>query len=419
MPWPTRSIVSVRQEFVLKVLAGEQTVADLCRQFGISRETGYKWLRRYRESGLSGLIDQSRRPRSNARQTSNDVVLEVIRLRQAHPSWGPRKLWVVLSRTYSAKELPTPETLARILKRAGLVKRRRYRPVSRGAIPRAPRYSVEGPNDLWTVDFKGWWRTGDGRRCEPLTVRDAFSRYVLAVRLLPSTRERHVREVFERLFDEYGLPKAIQSDNGPPFASMRGLAGLTKLSAWWVSLGIEHVRGRPGCPQDNGGHERMHADMRIEIECDAAENRAAQQRVCDDWRTTFNHVRPHEALDMKTPGELYHPSPRRPGRIILGGHPDGCEIVDVRYGAVRFGRYHIYVSLALSGYPVGLQRISPREVRVWFFDLLLGHFAPGEDLSVMPFLPRPDEDDAAREADRNEEPASSPAKRDARAQRSA
>lgn len=382
--------MSIRQEFVLKVLAGEKTMAALCREYAVSRETGYKWLRRYRELGLGGLVDQSRRPRSNPRQVSQDVVLDILRLRREHKTWGAKKLWVVLARTYSAKELPTPPTIARIIDRAGLVNRRRYRPPFRGVVPTAPRFRVEAPNDLWTVDFKGWWRTGDGRRCEPLTVRDAFSRFVLDVRILPSIGEHHVRPVFERLFDEYGLPRGIQSDNGPPFVSMRALHGLTTLSAWWISLGVRHVRGRPGCPQDNGGHERMHADIRIEIECEAAQNRQAQQRACDDWRATFNHVRPHEALGMKTPSEVYRASSRRRGRIILGGFPEACEVAEVRGGMVRDGRHRIYVSNAVSGYPVGLQSMGGDEVRVWFFDVLLGHYVRGEDLSVMPFVPGED-----------------------------
>lgn len=223
--------MSMRQEFVLKVLAREKSISALCREYSISRETGHKWLRRYKKVGLAGLVDQSRRPSSNSRQVSQEIVLEILRLRREHMTWGPKKLWVVLSRSYTAKQLPTKTTIGRIIDRAGLVKKRRYRPPFRGNHPSIPRVVVEAPNDLWTVDFKGWWRTADGRRCEPLTVRDAYSRFVFDVRILPATGERHVRPIFERLFEQYGLPKAIQSDNGPPFVSVRGLAGLTKLSA--------------------------------------------------------------------------------------------------------------------------------------------------------------------------------------------
>jgi transposase InsO family protein len=165
--------------------------------------------------------------------------------------------------------------------------------------------TVEAPNDAWTVDFKGWWKARDGRRCEPLTVRDAFSRYVLALRILPRSDTDGVRAVFEELFERHGLPKVIQSDNGVPFAAGRSLAGLTKLSAWWVSLGIDIVRSRLGKPQDNRAHERMHADIAIELEAQAAHSLRAQQKACDEWRVEFNHVRPHEALDMQTPADVY------------------------------------------------------------------------------------------------------------------
>ena len=192
---------------------------------------------------------------------------------------------------------------------------------------------VEAPNDVWTVDFKGWWTTRDGRRCEPLTVRDAFSRFILALRILPRSDTDGVRAVFEELFERHGLPKVIQSDNGAPFAAGRSLAGLTKLSAWWISLGIDVVRSRPGCPQDNGAHERMHADISVELQTQAAQSIRAQQRACDDWRVEFNHMRPHEALGLETPADVYRSSPRRLMRARIGGFPDDVEIV--KLGAVR------------------------------------------------------------------------------------
>jgi len=251
-----------------------------------------------------------------------------------------------------------------------------------------PTPAVGEPNDLWTVDFKGWWYALDGAKCEPLTVRDAYSRFVLAIRLQPDTGTSSVMAVFTALFEEQGVPRAIQSDNGPPFASTTTIGGLTKLSAWWVSLGIELVRSRPGCPQDNGGHERMHADIEREIRAKVARTRALQQKACDEWRVEFNHVRPHEALGMKTPSEIYRPSPRRPV-VQTGAFPSGCErrIVNPR-GWIAWNRQRIYVTTALVGHTVGLVQLRD-EVFVWFYQMLLGTFRCGQGLeSVEPIKAR-------------------------------
>jgi transposase InsO family protein len=377
----------MRKEFVLKALAGEASIAELCRQYGISRKTGHKWIKRFRAKGVEGLLDESRAPDSSPLKTTAEAALEVIRLRQAHPTWGPRKLQRILERLMDAETAPSERTVARILTASQLVKPRRKNRLGYFPAARAPRVVVEQSNDLWTVDFKGWWCTGDGRRCEPLTVRDAFSRIVLALRVLEGTSEKYVRPVFEELFDRYGLPKAIQSDNGPPFVSVRAIAGLTRLAAWWVSAGIELVRSRPGCPQDNGAHERMHADIRLELEADAAESLALQQEACDKWRIEFNHVRPHEALDMRTPAEVYKPSARRRGHVIIGGYPDGCELhrVDARGAVQKYGRA-VFVTHALTGHHVGFQQVGA-EVRVWFYHMLIGTFVwpeRGKEVSVQP-----------------------------------
>lgn len=237
-------------------------------------------------------------------------------------------------------------------------------------LPERPEVLVEGPNDLWTVDFKGWWRAGSGEHCYPLTVRDAFSRYVLELRLMTKTDTKAVRTVFERLFEFYGVPKVIQSDNGPPFAS-RGIGGLSKLSVWWVALGIDVVRSRPGTPTDNGGHERMHADVQIDLAADAAASRHLQQHACDVWRDEFNLVRPHEALGMKTPGELYKPTTRRPRRIIVGGHPASATVVHVnKTGTAAVSRTRsVYVGVQPAQHLKvdGLREVhieSPREEAV-------------------------------------------------------
>lgn len=384
MPWPERSRMSIKHEFVLRAITREYTMAELCRQYGISRKSGYKWLRRFKKHGMAGLLDQTRRPKSNALRVKPEVVLEIVRLKQKHRSWGAKKLLVLLAKAVPEKDVPSRASVNRILYASGLVKRRRRIRIASGGIPIRPSFAIEAPNDLWTVDFKGWWRTGDGVRCDPLTVRDAFSRYVLELRILRGTDETRVRPVFEKLFDLYGLPRAIQSDNGPPFASIRGLAGLTVLSAWWVSLGIEVVRSRPGKPTDLGGHERMHADIRVDIQAHAARTWRTQQRACDEWRTEFNHVRPHEALGMKTPSEIYSPSSRRPGNVIVGGYPDECELRMVQSrGHFYLNRTkRVYVTRAVAGYYVGVQE-QLDHFKVWFFNRLIGTFRTG-DASVAP-----------------------------------
>lgn len=244
--------MNIRREFVLRVLAKEAPVAELARQYGISRKTAYKWIARFEERGVEGLVDESRRPRTSPLETTTEMAQEIIRLRQSHSSWGARKLHHILTRVHG-EGAPSPATISRVLERSGLVRCRRRRLSPKYAMPTNAPSPVLAPSDLWTVDFKGWWRTQDHKRCDPLTVRDAFSRYVIDFRLVSDMTTRSVRRVFAQIFDRCGVPKAIQSDNGQPFAPPMGLAGLTKLSAWWASLGIELVRSRPGCPQDTIG----------------------------------------------------------------------------------------------------------------------------------------------------------------------
>ena len=382
----------------MKALAREIPMVQLCRQYGISRKTGYKWLARFETGGLEALVDESRRPDTSPVQTTVDMAVEIIKLRQLHPTWGARKLQALIAKQLAGEGLPSSRTIARVLDRAALTKKRRYRARSKGLPAHAPSCAVEGPNDLWTVDFKGWWYTADRRRCDPLTIRDAHSRMVLALKIVEKTRTEEVKRVFEELFEAYGLPKTIQSDNGPPFASVKAIGGLTKLSAWWVSLGIEVVRSRPGCPQDNGGHERMHGDIRLEVQAHAAASIPQQQASCDAWRVEFNHVRPHEALGMKTPSELYRPSPRRPGRVLIGGFPDGAVTAVVsRQGTANYLGKRVYVSLALPGYQVAFEHRTDI-IRVWLFGNLLGGidpalFAGQVNVSVEPI--RSDETDGS------------------------
>lgn len=362
--------MSQKLEFIEKASVAGANVSALCREYGISRQTGHKWLRRYREQGYVGLVEHSRRPRSSPLATAEEIVVAIIELRERHASWGPDKIARALVRSLGI-DAPSKSTVARVLKRLGRVKKRRP-PVRLWTVDGKPRVEVKAPNDLWTMDFKGWWRARNGDRCEPLTVRDACSRKVLAVELVTSTRAKHVRRVLQRLFEKHGLPAAIQCDNGSPFVCTHARGGLSQLSAWLVSLGIRLVRSRPGCPQDNGGHERMHRDL-SELELTPAASRRTQQRECDRWMLDFNHVRPHDGIGGKTPAELYRNSERRSVVPRIPRYPPEWKTRRVsRQGNVRVSGDVVFVSTALSGQLVGLYQETALRWRARFFDVDLG-----------------------------------------------
>lgn len=365
MPWKQVAAMNQRTEFVLKAIKADN-FRELCREYGISPKTGYKWQERFWEYGLSGLRELSRRPRSSPKGLEEEVVCEIIRLKQRHRHWGARKLRKVYERLH--EEVPSESSFKRVLERAGLVQPRRLRARQESGRLFSGR-KARAPNEVWTVDFKGWWYA-KGQRCEPLTVRDEFSRYVLELRAMADARGQTVRACFERLFAEHGLPGAIRSDNGAPFASDGGVLGLSRLSAWWVVLGIDLERGRPGCPQDNGGHERLHLDVQRELRgADLAEPQAG----FEEWRATFNQERPHEALGMKCPAEVYGDSERK-----YEGTPDDLEYKGmeprkvVKCGSISWGNRSVFISSALAGWSVGLQRCGEAKHNVWFGRLLLG-----------------------------------------------
>lgn len=312
--------MSLKEEFVVKAIAKGANVSSLCREYGISRQTGHKWMARYRADGPTGLQERSRRPQSSPLSTAEDVVMEVLRLREAYPRWGAKKL-IVLMRKKLKANTPSVSTIARLLRHFGKIRQRRRRPVL-SLVEKAVPVRATKPNEVWTVDFKGWWRTRDGMRCEPLTVRDVFSRFVLATRVVADTTSETVKGEFMKLFKRYGVPSEIHCDNGSPFICVQARGGLTTLSAWWVSLGIRVTRSRVASPQDNGAHERLHVDLRADVELMPEANRQRQQLACDRWRRVFNTVRPHEALDYKTPSDLYRVAkPRRPVVAVFSYPP--------------------------------------------------------------------------------------------------
>jgi len=362
--------MSLKMEFVKKAMKPHAVMAALCREYNVSRETGYKWLNRYKREGFDGLEERSRRPSSSPLATAESLVLAILELREAYPRRGPKKLFVQLQRKFGS-DTPSIATIARVLRRFGKIRQRsKFRRLS--IVERAPSFVPSGCNELWTVDFKGWWRTRDGERCEPLTVRDAFSRFVLGLKVLSSPSLEATKAVFVELFRRFGVPHSIQVDNGSPFISVKSRGGLTRLSAWWISLGIEVIRSRPGCPQDNGGHERMHRDISEDLQKVPAGSRLAQQRACDGWKQDFNHVRPHEALKGKTPGELYKRSDRRP-HCSNPLYPPSWTVRTVREnGVINMSGAQASAGLALKGQRVGLEPLERGRYRLWFYNVDLG-----------------------------------------------
>jgi transposase InsO family protein len=370
MPWKEMNSMNQRLEFAMRSLR-TGNFSELCAEYGISPKTGYKWQRRLLEHGVAGLGEASRRPKRSPEALEESVVCRMVALKVAHRAWGPRKIRAVYRRLHGAA--PSESSFKRVLERAGLTQRRRVRRVVAPTQRLHSGQRGEEPNGVWTVDFKGWWKTA-GRRCEPLTVRDECSRFVLAVQAMESTAGEPVRRCFQGLFERYGLPRAIRSDNGVPFAQSQALLGLTRLSAWWVALGIELERGRPGCPQDNGAHERMHRDLAWEIEATGA---AQDQAALEVWRTEYNEQRPHEALGMRTPAEVYQPSPRRfqgtPQQLL---YPGMLPRRIGRQGDLKWENHRIFITTALAGWDVGLKPTGEGTLEVWFGHLLLGWLDP-------------------------------------------
>lgn len=346
-------------------------MAALCRAFGISRQTGYKWLRRFAEVGeLAKLTEKSRRPHSHPRTTPRNVQRAVIVARRNHPHWGPRKLraWLLRHRG----DIPAASTIGEILKRAGLVKPRRRR--RRTASSTQPFSACAAPNQVWCIDFKGDFRTGDGQWCMPLTVTDAFSRFILCCVAVAATDVASVRRVLLHVFRQFGLPLAFRSDNGAPFAST-GPAGLSRLSTWWLKLGIRHERIEPGKPQQNGRHERMHLTLKRETASPPASTLVAQQRRFDRFRQQFNHDRPHEALGNATPASIHAPSQRRMPDLIPSFQYPFCEtrLVDEK-GRIQWGARRLFIGSAFANELVGIQHVREHYLEVMFGPITLGLF---------------------------------------------
>jgi transposase InsO family protein len=361
-----------RLRFVARVLEGEP-MAAVCREFGISRKTGYKIFDRYKETGLEALTDRSRRPVRYANQLPGQVESLIVRLKNEKPHWGARKIRELLLRRLPGDiRLPAKSTVHAVLDRHGLVKRKgRPHPRATGT----PLSEGAKPNDLWCTDFKGEFKLGNGRYCYPLTVTDHASRFLLLCEALESTCEQTAFTAFERLFSERGLPLAMRSDNGVPFASANALFNLSRLSVWWLRLGIAIERIKPGRPQQNGRHERMHLTLKREATRPAGMNSLQQQARFDAFLQEFNTERPHEALAMRCPAEIYAPSPR-PYR----GLPDLAyplhdrEIVVTCCGRLCLHRKKINISTVLAGQTLGIKEVDDGIWLASFMHYDLGYF---------------------------------------------
>ena len=357
MPWHQTDIVNERLKFVAAYQRSACTMTKVCAAFGISRKTGYKILRRYEEQGPEALRDRSRAPHRHPNQTPADVEAAVLRVRKAHPTWGSKKILAILERDWLADELPVRSTVDAILKRAGVVRPRKRR--SRRQPSGPPIVEANQPNDVWSIDYKGWFRVGDGTRCDPLTVNDVFSRASLECRAMVSPKLEDVQFRLEGLFWELGLPDFMLSDNGPPFGS-RGLGGLSRLGVWLLRLGIQPVFIQPGHPEQNGRHERFHETLKAETATPPRATIRSQQAAFTRFRSTYNEERPHEALDMRPPADLYAES-ERPMRSTLPEHeyPDDFEVRRVRRdGSIKWRRGYVFVGEAMAGELVGVEDLE-------------------------------------------------------------
>lgn len=375
MPWSETTRMDERQRFIELLESCRFTMTELCDSFGISRKTGYKWAERYVREGVAGLEDRSRAPKRCPHATEARCVEALVEERRRHPQWGPRKLLDRLRRRHPGWSWPAVSTAGAILKRHGLVRPRRRRPRRPGPWAK-PQVQSSEPNDVWSVDFKGEFRLGNRRLCYPLTAMDHVSRYLLDCRARESVAISGARPVFEDLFRRFGLPRAILCDNGAPFAAIQAPCRLSRLSVWWVRLGIVPLFIQPGRPDQNASHERMHRTLKAATARPPSASFAAQQRHFDRFRLEYNTERPHETLEMDRPGERYTPSPRvYPETLAQVEYPGHFEVRRVRRtGTIRWRGRDVFFSESLVRERVGLEEVDDGLWSVYLADLMLGRY---------------------------------------------
>lgn len=389
MPWKERCVMDERMFFIGRLQNGEK-MTDLCKEFGISRKTGYKFLNRYNGLGPMGFYDLSRRPHTSPHKTSEEIKELIFNTKQEKPTWGAAKIREWLIRRHNGVNIPSRFTVHEILNKYNLVQRRISRRKGNGFF-QSPVVDSRGPNEIWCADFKGQFQLGNGKYCYPLTVSDHFSRFLITCEGLENTKEDMAQKVFENTFEEYGLPDVIKTDNGVPFASI-GLFGLSKLSVWWLRLGIKLQRIEPGQPQQNGRHERMHLTLKRDTTRPSGANFLQQQEKFDQFKNLYNTERPHEALGMKCPGEIYQHSKRKlPKELKDPQYPFHDYIKRVDWGGKLRIRSTVVCVLSkpLSHQVVGLREEDSGLWRITFMDLDLGLYDE-EEKKFKPFaLPQP------------------------------
>jgi transposase InsO family protein len=367
------TIMDQKKEFILNWKSNQTSFSQLCRDFQISRMSGYKYLNRYMEEGMEGLEERSRAPHNIPHKTPQPIENRIIELRKKHPRWGAKKLRQLLINEEIYLTIPATSTIGAILKRNGLIPERKKR---KHVTPRKPIFDPGEPNEIWSADFKGHFKLGDKSTCYPLTICDSYSRYILAIKGLKTTRLEDVQPIFKAVFEEHGLPLQLHTDNGSPFASIHALGRLTKLSVWFMELGIQPVFSDPGKPQQNGRHERMHRELKADACRKPRETLKGQQKSFANFVKIYNEERPHEALDMRAPHVVHERSKRPfPKKIIDWEYPAGWK---VRYicvnGIIRIGKADkIFVSSTLQGKTVGLEPLGNEIYRLYFREFLLGY----------------------------------------------
>lgn len=368
MPWNETTAVDERCRFVMTYLSGAVTMSELCARYGVSRPTGYIWVHRYEAAGLSGLQDRSRAPHHCPHRMESFTAQWLLADRRAHPQWGAVKILKRFTERHPKRHAPAPSAISALFKRHGLIEPRTHRQRSESHGCQAT--AVSEPNALWTMDFKGQFRTGDHRYCYPLTVMDACSRYLLECRGGLDTSGAWVLRSIDELFRTYGLPAAVHTDNGSPFASSCSLGGLSRLSVHWLKLGIRIERSRPASPQDNPAHERMHRTLKAATARPPAANLRAQQPRFDHFTHEYNRERPHEALKLQTPAQVYRRSPRPyPHRIAEPEYPGHFErrLVDAN-GCIKWHGRWVFIGAPLSGEHLGLEEIEEDLWSIYFYD---------------------------------------------------
>ncbi len=374
MPWNTVDLMDEKLKFIHLLQSGRFTITELCIDFGISRKTGYKYIHRYEEFGADGLRELSRRAHNNAQLTDEAIVKLILKDRRKHPTWGPEKLQDLLIKIHGIEAPPSYSTIGNILKRNALIKSRRRKP---GLYPLQPCELTEAeyPNHVWTIDFKGWFTLGDGTRCDPLTTKDLFSRYMIGCKAMYNQRFRHTLYNFKCTGRQNGLSDRIRVDNGTPWAST-GLGRLSRLSVWWIEHGIVVEFTRPGHPQDNGSHERMHKDLKAEATKPASVNMRAQQRRFDRWVHTYNHDRPHRALGGRRPAELYQPSKKRMGEKVKIRYPKNYTLKTISSGGfLAFEGKNYSTGEHMANCEVGLVEDANGKIQLHFANVHLGSLA--------------------------------------------